>query len=249
MKVISFLNIKGGVAKTTSAINITAELGKLGYKTLLVDLDPQANASYCMPHKKGITSFEVLGNFNLVNEIASTTYKNVYIITAGIDLVKYESKLDKENKTTEYQLDLYLESIKDNFDFVLIDCPPSLGMLSTNALVASDYVLVPIKIDNFALLGLDYLISCIEQVKQDFNPKLKLLGIFITLDERSNINKQIKRDIEQAFGDKFFKQTIRKNVDVVKSTFENIPVSYYNKKANAAKDYKELTREVLACLI
>ena len=249
MKVISFLNIKGGVAKTTSAVNIATELGRLNYKTLLIDLDPQANASYSMPHSEGITAFEVLGNFSLDTHIATTTYNNIYMIPGSIDLVKYESKLDKENETTEGQLKLFLDSVKDDFDFVLIDCPPSLGMLSTNALVASDYVLVPIKIDNFALLGLDYLISCIEQVKQDFNSKLKLLGMFITLDERSNINKQIKRDMDQAFGDKFFKQTIRKNVDVVKSTFENIPVSYYNVRANASKDYKELTKEVLSCLI
>lgn len=249
MKVISFLNIKGGVAKTTSAISITAELGRLGYKTLLIDLDPQANATNCMPHSYGITSYEVLGNFDLNSEIATTTYNNIYMITASIDLVKYESKLDKENGTIETQLKSYLDSIEEDFDFVLIDCPPSLGMLSTNALVASDYVLVPIKIDNFALLGLDYLISCIEQVKQDFNSKLKLLGMFITLDERSNINREIKADMNKAFGDKFFKQTIRKNVDVVKSTFEKIPVSYYNRRANASKDYEELTKEVLSCLI
>lgn len=251
MKVISFLNIKGGVGKTTSTVNIAAELGRLGYEVLIIDIDPQANATNCIPHTVNDNQIDTYTLLNECNNYtgSTTTYKNISLVASNINLIKVESKLDINN-ITENSLRKWVEEVPEgSYDFILIDCPPSLGMLTTNALVASHYVLVPIKIDNFALLGLDYLISSIEQVKQDFNQDLKLLGMFVTMDENTNINKEIKKDLAQAFQNKFFKQTIRKNVDVVKSTFEMIPVSYFNIKSNAAKDYKELTREVLQCLI
>ena len=252
MKVISLLNIKGGVGKTTSTINIAVELAKLNNKVLIIDLDPQCNSSKSIPYKDNKCS-----SFNILNgqypSACKTIYDNLFIIPAQIDLVRFESKLDDQYSISEDTLlkAITIREFRDvNFlDYIIIDCPPSLGMLSTNALVASDYVLVPIKIDNFALIGLDYLLSCVEQVKSELNPNLKLLGMFITLDENTKINKEIKRDMKEAFGDKFFTQTIRKNVDVIKSTFEQIPVFYYNKRANAALDYESLTKEVLSCLI
>ncbi len=253
MKIISFLNIKGGVGKTTSTVNIASELARLNNKVLVIDLDPQCNSSKYIPYKNKpeANSFNILYGNSPISSICSTVYKNLYIIPALIDLVRFESKLDNEYNICEGALNNALEKLRniDFFDYILIDCPPSLGMLSTNALVASDYVLVPVKIDNFALIGLDYLISCIEQVKAELNPGLKLLGMFITLDDNTKINKEIKNDMKEAFGDKFFNQTIRKNVDVTKSTFEQVPVYYYNKRAIAAIDYAALTKEVIECLI
>ena len=251
MKVISFLNIKGGVAKTTSCVNVAAQLGKEGKKVLIIDIDPQSNATkYVNMYDSNIKgTYEVLNGEDIGIQI--TKYDNVWLVPANINLIMSESEIladTKRSRETRLKKWIYSKP-QDIFDYIFIDCPPSLGMLSINALVASDYVIVPLKIDKFALDGFEYLMSSIEGVKEEFNENLKLLGILITMDRATKINREIKQELKGELGDILFKQTIRDNVDVIKSTFNSTPVVYFNSRANASKDYKKFVEEMQQCLI
>lgn len=250
-KVISFLNIKGGVAKTTSCVNIGAELGRLGSKVLIIDVDPQSNATKYLnmynPSVKG--SYELILGEDI--PIQGTKYENLWIVPGNINLIMSEAEILSDTKRArETRIKKWLDSKReDSFDYILIDCPPSLGMLSINALVASDYVIVPLKIDKFALDGFEYLMSSIQGVKEEFNDKLKMLGILITMDRATTINREIKEELRKELGNMLFKQSIRDNVAVVKSTFNSTPVIYFNQKSNASKDYKSFVEEMEKCLI
>ncbi|MCS6132633.1 ParA family protein [Clostridium botulinum] len=247
MKIISFLNIKGGVAKTTSCVNVAAQLGKEGKKVLIIDIDPQSNATKYLnmydSHVKG--TYEVLRGEDI--GIQPTKYDSLWLLPGNINLIMSEEEiLTDVKRVKETRLKKWLSLKNDNtFDYILIDCPPSLGMLSTNALVASDYVIVPLKIDKFGLDGFEYLMSSIEGVREQFNPNLNLLGILITMDKSTRIHKEIKQELKEELGDLIFNQTIRDNVDVVKSTFESTPVVYFKANANASRDYKKFVEELL----
>lgn len=250
MKVISFLNIKGGVAKTVSTVNIAAELGRQGYKVLIIDLDPQSNATKYLglyyPNSQG--SYELLKGENV--GVSLTNYENAWLVPANINLIASESEiLADTKKARETRLRKWLSKSPEQFDYVLIDCPPSLGMISINALVASTHVLVPLKIDKFSLDGFGYLIDSIQATREEFNEDLKLLGVFITMDRSTKINREIKQELKDELEDLLFKQTIRENVDVIKSTFESTPVVYFNNRAAASKDYKALVGEMQCRLI
>lgn len=251
MKVISFLNIKGGVAKTTSCVNVAACLGKQGYKVLVIDADPQANAtsSLGMYKSDGIGMYELLKGEEH-DYIKETAFKGVSVVPSNIKLIASEGEILADSKRPrEIRLKKWMDKLTESYDYILIDCPPNLGMLTVNALAITDYVLVPIKIDKYALDGFEYLLSAIDEAKENLNSNLKFLGAFITMDKRTKINQEIKNDLCAVLKDKFFKQTIRENVDVIKSTFEFVPVSYFKKNSNAAKDYESLTKEILTCLI
>ena len=247
MKVISFLNIKGGVGKTVSTVNIASELGRRGKKVLVIDLDPQSNTTKYLgmyyPNSK--STYDLLNGEDI--GISITKVENVWLIPSNINLIMSESEILSDTKRSrETRLKKYINLKNDgSFDYILIDCPPSLGILSINALTASDYVLVPLKIDQFALDGFEYLISSIQSVREEFNSHLELLGLFVTMDKATRINREIKNELITEIGDLLFKQTIRDNIDVVKSTFESTPVVCFNKKANASKDYKGLVEEIL----
>ena len=247
MKVISILNIKGGVAKTVSTVNIAAELGALGNEVLVIDLDPQSNSSkYLDRYSSSLPSIYELLKGEDLNYIRETEFQGVSIIPANIKLIMSEAEiLSDTRRARETRLNKYIKKIDRTFDYVIIDCPPALGMLTTNALAASDYILVPIKIDRFALDGFEYLISSIEEAKEEFNSRLELLGAFITMDKATKINKEIKKELSDILRDRFFKQTIRENAEVVKSTFESKPLMYFNKNAMAAKNYKALVEEII----
>lgn len=251
MKIISFLNIKGGVAKTTSCVNVAAALGKLGKKVLIIDLDPQSNATKYL----GMYDSRIRGSYELLSgedvSISITKYDGMWLVPANIKLIASESEiLADTKKARETRLRKWLSSKpQEIFDYVLIDCPPSLGMISINALTASDYVLVPLKIDKFSLDGFEYLLNSINSVKEEFNERLNLLGVFVTMDRATKINKDIKQELKEELGDLLFKQTIRENVDVIKSTFESTPLIYFNNRANASKDYKSLVEELECHLI
>jgi chromosome partitioning protein len=247
MKVISFVNIKGGVAKTVSTVNIATELGKRGKMVLVIDLDPQSNATKYL----GLYYPNSLGSYNLLNgedvRVSITKYENVWLIPANINLIASESEILADTKRArETRLKKWLSNKPENtFDYILIDCPPSLGMISTNALTASDYVLVPLKIDKFSLDGFEYLINSINSAQEEFNSKLKLLGVFVTMDRATKINREVKEELKEELGELLFKQTIRDNVDVIKSTFETTPLIYFNNRAAATKDYRALVSELL----
>lgn len=251
MKIISFLNIKGGVGKTISTVNIAAELGKEGKKVLVIDLDPQSNTTKYlnMYNSDAKGSYEVLSGEDVGIQI--TQYDGVWLISGNIKLIMSEAEiLADTKKARETRLRKWINNKpQDTFDYVLIDCPPSLGMLSTNALTASDYVLVPLKIDAFSLDGFEYLLNSIDSVKEEFNERLELLGVFVTMDRSTKINRELKEELKEELGDYLFNQSIRENIDVIKSTFESTPVVYLNKRANASKDYKALVEELKCRLI
>lgn len=251
MKIISFLNIKGGVAKTVSTVNIAAQLGKQGYSVLIIDLDPQSNATKYLgmyyPNSKG--SYELLKGEDV--GVCVTKYENVWLMPANINLIASESEILADTlRARETRLKKWLnKKPQEQFDYVLIDCPPSLGMISINALAASNYVLVPLKIDKFSLDGFEYLVNSIETTREEFNQGLKLLGVFITMDRSTRINRDIKQELKDELGELLFNQTIRENVDVIKSTFESTPLIYFNNRANASKDYRALVEEIKCRLI
>lgn len=250
MKILSIVNIKGGVGKTVSTVNMAACLGEFGKKVLIIDADPQSNATQylnCYSAEKDST-YDVLMDKEIdVNTIIkNTSVKNVNIIPGNIKLILCENEIINDTRRSrENRLKKALDSLKEEYDYVLIDCPPSLGVITTNALVASDYIIVPIKIDKFALDGFGYLLDTLDQIRDEFNPKLEFLGAFITMDKRTAVNREIKKELKEALKDKLFNVSVRENVKVVQSTFKQKPVITYCKNAISSKDYMALTQEVM----
>lgn len=249
MKIISIVNIKGGVGKTVSTVNMAACLGELGKRVLIVDADPQSNATQYLNcyDPEGISTYDVLMDKDLdINTvIKSTEVNNVDVVPANIKLILCENEIINDTRRSrETRLKKVLEDLKE-YDYVIIDCPPSLSVITTNALVASNYVLVPIKIDKFALDGFGYLLDTIDQISDEFNPDLEFLGAFITMDKRTAVNKNIKSELKEALKEKFLNTSIRENVKLVQSTFEQKPVIMFDKNAISSKDYRALTQEVM----
>lgn len=249
MKKVSIMNIKGGVAKTTSTANLGACLSQQGYKVLLVDIDPQSNLSklfkaYSM-EDLSVTDVLLDKNLDVHKVIRKTDFENISIIPANINLTFAERSILIDNtRSQQNRLAKALSKVKEEYDYCLIDCPPSLNMITVNALCASDEVFVPIKIDKFALDGLEYLLESIEEIKDEFNPNLNFKGCFITMDSATTVNRLIKQELKNLLGDKLFNTTIKQNVKVIESTFEECPVVFSNKKARASINYKELCKEV-----
>ncbi|MCH4200165.1 MAG: AAA family ATPase [Clostridium tyrobutyricum] len=250
MKTISLVNIKGGVGKTISSVNLAACLALKNKKTLLIDIDPQSNSTQYLDRydPNGLSSYDVLmdKDLNLKEVIKSTGVIGLDIIPANIKMIMLENEIIADTKRSrENRLSRALKKIEDEYDFCIIDCPPSLGVITTNALVASKYVLVPIKIDQFALDGFNYLMQTINQIIDEFNPDLKFTGAFITMDKRTSVNRDIKQQLKEELKDKVFNSSIRENVKVTQSTFLLKPVVIYDKKCIASKDYEAFTNEVL----
>ena len=249
MKKISVFNIKGGVAKTTSTANFGACLEEKGDRVLLVDLDPQSNLTklfkaYSM---EDVSIADVLLNKNLDIEkvIKKTDFENIDILPSNVTLAFAERKILLDvNRSQQNRLAKALEEIEDKYDYCLIDCPPALNMITVNALCASDEVLVPIKIDKFALDGLEYLLDSIEEIKEEFNPNLNFKGCFITMDSSTTVNKVIKQELKSILEKKMFNTSIHQNIKVVESTFEECPVVFSSKKARASLNYKDLSKEI-----
>lgn len=249
MKKVSIFNIKGGVAKTTSTANLGACLSQENKKVLLVDLDPQSNLTklfkaYSMDD---LTVSDVLldKDLDIHKVIKKTDFENIEIIPSNVALAFAEKKILLDvNRSQQNRLAKALSTINNEYDYCLIDCPPSLNMITVNALCASDEVFVPIKIDKFALDGLEYLLDSIEEIKEEFNPNLNFKGCFITMDSATTVNRIIKKELKRLLGDKVFNTTIQQNVKVIESTFDESPVVFSNKKARASINYKDLCKEV-----
>ncbi|MBS6502171.1 MAG: ParA family protein [Clostridium sp.] len=249
MKKISIFNIKGGCAKTTSTANLGACLSQQDKKVLLIDLDPQSNLTklfkaYSMD---GLSVSNILldKSLDIHTVIKKTDFENIDIIPANINLTFSERSILIDNtRSQQNRLSKALSKLNDEYSYCLIDCPPSLNMITVNALCASDEVFVPIKIDKFALDGLEYLLESIEDMKDEFNPNLDFKGCFITMDSATTVNRLIKQELKNLLGDKLFNTTIKQNVKVIESTFEECPVVFSNKKARASINYKDLCNEV-----
>ncbi|MDB8987079.1 AAA family ATPase [Parabacteroides merdae] len=249
MKKISVLNIKGGVAKTTSAINVAAILAEEGNKVLVVDVDAQSNLTMAFKSYDidDLSVSDVLLSKSVeVNEvIKETEHENIDILPSNISLAFAEKKILVDvTRSQQNRLKRILDELEDKYDYCIIDCPPSLNMITINALVASDEVIVPIKIDKFALDGLEYLLESIDEIKEEFNPNLQFKGCFVTMDTSTTVNKEIKKALKDILKDKMFDTSIRQNVTVTEASFEQIPVVNYKKNSNASKDYRALVKEV-----
>ena len=239
-RIITFANQKGGVGKTTSAVNIAAEAGLAGKKVLLVDNDPQGNASSGVGlfNKKNIkySTYTTIMDPDTVREsIHKTNYENLDVMPSNINLAGAEIEIIEFNDRHK-RLKNALDIIKDEYDYIFIDCPPTLGLLTVNALVASDGVIIPMQCEYFALEGLAQLSLSIKKVKQMYNPKLELVGILITMyNGRLNLSLQVMSELKKYYSDKLFKTVISRNVRLSEAPSFGKPIRYFYKHSKCTQ--------------
>ncbi|WP_313387107.1 ParA family protein [Chishuiella sp.] len=245
--IISISNHKGGVGKTTSTINIGAALHKLGHKVLIVDLDAQAN----LTHSLGLENEEknIYKTLTEQVEITPLQYKeNFDIIASTLDMSAIDIELSGE-AGREFILKERLSKIKDKYDYILLDTPPSLGLLTINAFTASDKILIPLQAEYLALQGLKKLSDVIVKVQSRLNQNLELAGVFLTqFDSRKVLNREINTMVNNYFKDKTLQTKIRDNVSLAEAPVNKMDIFSYDNKSNGAKDYKDLTKEILEIL-
>ena len=247
-KIISFANQKGGVGKTTSCVNIAASLGVLGFKVLIIDLDPQGNATSGVGiSKKGLkaTTKELLtGEIPVDQIIQETPYKNLHVIPTKTALAGAEFELFDIDEP-EFRIKKGLESVKDNYDYILIDCPPSLGMLTINAFTASDGVIVPMQCEFYALEGLSQLMVTINRIKRMYNPELSITGILITMfNGRLLLSMQVIAELDKHYSDKIFRTKVSRNVKLTEAPSFGKPTYYHDKSSKGSKEYLEVAKEL-----
>ena len=254
MKTISMINIKGGVGKTISTVNVGAVLAEQGYRVLIVDLDAQANATqlldcYQADAEKTIKNIFLEKKYTTTAAIVKTQHENIELIPSHIGFAFSESMIITDtSRQPQTILRKALNQVSDNYDYCLLDCPPNIGIVTLNALTASDYTLVPIKIDQFALDGLGYLLETIYNVTEEFNPSLDFLGSFVTMDTATTVNKAIKEQLKQMSAIKLLNTSIKNNARIPESTFEKVPLVYSKPKAPASINYKNLTIEIVGLI-
>jgi len=247
MRTIAVINQKGGVGKTTTAINVAAYMAKVGKRVLIVDLDPQGNATSGVGIDKRsprASLYECLNGDNQIADcITETAQANMYIVPASADLAALELELaGKEDR--DQRLKNVLATL--DFDVILIDCPPSLGILTINALVASDQVLIPVQTEFYALEGLAQLVDVIQRVRASMNPDLELLGVVLTMyDNRTSLAEQVVAEVEKHFGDKVFATRIPRNVRLAEAPSFGKTIAEHDKWSKGARAYKQLTKEIL----
>jgi len=249
MKVISVTNRKGGVGKTTTAINIATAMAAIGKKVLVFDLDPQGNATTSLGFDKRqieFSSYDILTReAPLLNTVQKTFVPSFYIVPSKPDLAAAEIELIGIEKR-EQILKSAFESAKNSFDYVLIDCPPSLNLLTINALVASNSVIVPMQCEFLAMEGLTDLIKNIRRVNHNFNPNLKIQGIVLTMfDRRNNLSFMVEKDVRTHFGDLVYQTVIPRNVRISEAPSHGKPIMIYDFKSVGAQSYIKLAKEVL----
>lgn len=249
-KIISVANQKGGVGKTTTTINLAAALGEEGKKVLVIDMDPQGNTTSGIGIDKNNvenTVYElILGECTIKESILRDVIKNVSLIPANVNFAAAEVELIGIEKQ-EYILKNEIEWITDQYDYILIDCPPSLSTLTVNALTASDSVLVPIQCEYYALEGLSQLIHTVNLIKQRLNSKIGIEGVVFTMyDSRTNLSAQVVENVKENFAYNVFETVIPRNTRVAEAPSYGMPVIQYDPKANGSEAYRSLAREVIA---
>ena len=247
-KIISFANQKGGVGKTTSAVNIAASLGVLGYKVLLIDLDPQGNATSGVGIvKKNLktTVFDLLTTDASAEEVTiKTRFTNLSVIPTNTTLARAEYELaDVENG--EYVMKKKLDAVRSEYDYIIIDCPPSLSMLTVNAMTASDGVVIPMQCEFFALEGLSQLMFTISRIKTHYNKDLNVTGILITMyNSRLILSMQVLNELRKHYADKIFETTVSRNVKLSEAPSFGAPVYYHEKRSKGSVEYLNIAKEL-----
>ncbi len=248
-KIIAIANQKGGVGKTTTSINLAASLGVLEKKVLLIDADPQANATSGIGidvETVEVGTYQLLEHSNSAREaIVTTETPNLDIIPAHIDLVAIEIELvDKDAR--EYMLKKALEDIKNDYDFILIDCAPSLGLLTLNALTAADAVIIPIQCEYFALEGLGKLLNTIKSVQKIHNPELDIEGLLLTMyDSRLRLSNQVVEEVQKHFNNMVFQTIIQRNVRLSEAPSYGESIINYDASSKGATNYLSLAKEII----
>lgn len=254
-KVISLVNQKGGVGKTTTSINLSSALGHLSKKVLLIDLDPQSNSTTGLGINKGnikLSIYDVITNRCEISEaIVKTRFKNLSVIPSmiflsGVEIELMQTSMKEENFILGDQLKNQINKIKDRYDFIIIDCPPALGILTTNALAASDSVLIPVQCEYFALEGVTQLLNTIILTQTKVNPKLDIEGVLLTmLDGRTLVGLEVVEDVRKFFKEKVFNTIIPRLVRLVEAPSHGKPIIEYDPKCRGALAYINLAKEVI----
>lgn len=248
-RVISVSNQKGGVGKTTTTVNLAAFIAEKGKKVLVIDIDPQGNAGYGVGinvEDVETTLYEVLiGHIPIEQGIFKTEFENLEIIPSNIHLSGAQVDLmDVENK--EFKLKTAIDSVRDYYDFIFIDCPPSLGILTLNSLVAADTVLIPLQCEYYALEGLSQLLKIIDMVQDRINNNLKIEGVVLTMfDSRTKLSQHVVNDVKEFFKDKVFKTIIPRNVKLSEAPSFGTPIGGYDRSCVGSETYENLATEVI----
>jgi len=254
-KIISLVNQKGGVGKTTTSINLSSSLALLGKRVLLIDLDPQGNATTGVGINKGEinkSAYDVLSNDDEIKEaIIKTKYKNLYLLPSTINLAGLETELLEKSRVEEgfdrrWQLKKHLSKIVDEFDYIIIDCPPALGIITTNALAASNSVIIPVQCEFYALEGITQLLNTIILSQKNLNPSLEIEGVLLTmLDSRTNLGLEIVEEIRKYFREKVYNTIIPRLIRLSEAPSHGKPIIAYDPKSRGSEAYLNLAKEVI----
>ena len=249
-KIIAVTNQKGGVGKTTTSVNLAAALAYLNRKVLLVDIDPQANATQGI----GIDRLQMNGSIYdlIVNDMVITDVMmkskvpNLDVVPSSIDLAGADLELAEVKIGRERRLKEQLALVRDNYDYILVDCPPSLGLLNTNALTACDTVIIPVQCEYYALEGLTQLLSTIRLTQQVFNPRLSIEGVLLTmLDQRTNLGIEVSQEVRKYFKEKVYRTFIPRNIKLSEAPSAGLNIFDYDSRSEGAKAYAQLAKEVI----
>ena len=248
-RIIAIANQKGGVGKTTTAINLSASLAEKGRKVLAIDMDPQGNMSSGLGLDKnsidGTIYDMIIGEADVEEVIHKNTIENLDILPSNVDLSAVEIEMiDVENK--EFVVKNSIQKIRDNYDYVIIDCPPSLSLLTVNAMTTADSVLVPIQCEYYALEGLSQLIHTVELVKDRLNPILEIEGVVFTMyDARTNLSLQVVENVKDNLEQNIYKTIIPRNIRLAEAPSHGLPINIYDGKSSGADSYRQLAQEVI----
>ena len=248
-KIIAIINQKGGVGKTTTAVNLSAALGQLGCRVLLADLDPQGNATSGVGINKRevkISSYHVLmEECGAAEAILPTRFAGLSVLPSNIDLAGAEIELvEKENRAKSLRAALL--RVREDYDYIFIDCPPSLGLITVNALTASDSILIPIQCEYYALEGLSDLMATLRMVKRKLNPRLEIFGVALTMfDGRTNFSTQVAQEVRRHFPGKVYATVIPRNVRLAEAPSHGLPVTEYDRTSRGAAAYRAMAQEII----